>query len=173
MSLVYYRLLEEATIFIFMVPKNAANDLSDDFPEENSNLQGCYCVVGWHDQAGGGEPCKLSHVPGLSRQLLQHGYLPHVRTQIPHHQDPSSSIRKGTGWWVLTVVTIKITVFWGVTPYSLVDTCECFGRLCHQHIQDRRLRQNLPLKYWKHVNYLQWRKGDASSKACACVLWKV
>jgi hypothetical protein len=45
MSLFYDTLLEEATVFIFMVPQNVANDLSDDFPEEN-NLQGYRCVAG-------------------------------------------------------------------------------------------------------------------------------
>jgi hypothetical protein len=30
----------------------------------------------------------------------------------------------------LMVVTVKITAFWDVPPYSLVDICECFGTTC-------------------------------------------
>jgi hypothetical protein len=29
--------------------------------------------------------------------------------------------------YVLTVVPLKIALFWGLTPYSLVALCQCFG----------------------------------------------
>ena len=29
--------------------------------------------------------------------------------------------------YVLTVVALKIALFWGLTPYSLVAPCHCFG----------------------------------------------
>jgi hypothetical protein len=61
-------------------------------------------------------------------------------------------------------VSIQVTVFWDVMPYTLVDRYRPFGRTCC-HLPLRRQRQQVPPKCW----YLSTEQhGDTSAKT---VIW--
>lgn len=77
----------------------------------------CYSCVGGHDQARGSEPGELPHLPGLYGAKLQYGDLPHVGAQVPHHQNPSRTYRKGTGWWNNYVFVSPYLFFFCLSPW--------------------------------------------------------
>jgi hypothetical protein len=59
---------------------------------------------------------------------------------------------------VLTAVTVKITVFWDVMPYSLISTYLCFGCLFYPD-NDAKCRLYAKLnvtKYRKIIHCLIW-----------------
>jgi hypothetical protein len=37
---------------------------------------------------------------------------------------------------LLVSVNIKITIFWNMMTYRLIDRCHCFGGTSHLHVQD-------------------------------------
>jgi hypothetical protein len=45
------------------------------------------------------------------------------------------------GFEVLRAVVMKISIFWDITPSSLLKVSRCFGGTCHLHLQDRRISQ--------------------------------
>jgi hypothetical protein len=53
--------------------------------------------------------------------------------------------------WILSAVTLKITIVWDVTPSSLVEIYRCFGATCCFHLQDGRVfysQQTLDVKMY-------------------------
>jgi len=40
-------------------------------------------------------------------------------------------------------ISVKITVFWGVTPCSLSYRCQCFGVTCRLYLESTKLRQEV------------------------------
>jgi hypothetical protein len=70
---------------------------------------------------------------------------------IPVSLESSLSIVTGVGctsWLctrleVVTVVNIKITVFWDITPCSLIDIYRYFGETCFLRIQSIQRRKHL------------------------------
>jgi hypothetical protein len=45
-------------------------------------------------------------------------------------------------------LSMKISVFWNVTSYSIVDRYQCFGVTCCLHLWGREWRQQAPPKRW-------------------------
>lgn len=67
--------------------------------------------------------------------------------------------------WVLRMVTVKITVFWDVTPRRLVAHYQCVGGTCCLHLKGRIMKVHripLEVKTMKMANHeLLWRSGEA------------
>jgi hypothetical protein len=76
----------------------------------------------------------------------------HVQWSVTSLFSWEKKVKYNIGWnsifGVLTAVTMKITVFWDVTPCSLVERYQCFGRTCCFHLKGGGVTR--PSWRWRH-----------------------